>query len=475
MHSFTVKFISLFASALLLSNTALANTAPSLFTNVPQVTQQKLTPEYWLTQKNQASSTKNTSVDDLMLSREQINRYNQKQYDSQRYLKNPLTYSEQIQGSKIKAMINRISKPASAPRYYQNKQQLSAKDYQHYIDKMALTDIGKQQTIAFGLVTKRASLRTFPTTDRVFKKDINTDLDRFQETAVFPGEAVAVLHYSKDKKWAFVQNYHYRAWLETSAIAIGSKAQVDEYISQKSRLIVTGAKVFTNYNPSHQQVSELQLDMGVSLPLLSHEEFAQYQLSGQNPYASHVVILPSRLPTGKLAIVPALIAKSADVNLGYLPFSHSNVIKQSFKFLGERYGWGHDFNGRDCSGFIGEIFKTFGLHMPRNTSQQGYGEIGINTRFTKQDSIEVKQNALAQLEVGDLIYLSGHVAMVIGYDEAKQPFIIHDVYGLQYQTDNVAKESATQVKGVLNGVSVTPILPFTHYISTMYNIQRLGK
>ena len=39
-------------------------------------------------------------------------------------------------------------------------------------------------------------------------------------------------------------------------------------------------------------------------------------------------------------------------------------------FLGERYGWGHRYNGRDCSGFVSEVYQSMGVQLPRNTSDQ---------------------------------------------------------------------------------------------------------
>ena len=128
--------------------------------------------------------------------------------------------------------------------------------------------------------------------------------------------------------------------------------------------------------------SEVQLDMGVRLPFVDNEQ-VPYLLNGQNTYASHVVQLPTRDEQGQLVIKPAMISKTADVNLGYLDYNEQNLIKQGFKFLGERYGWGQDYNGRDCTGFVGEIYKSFGLLMPRNSGQQGSSEYGQNNRFDK--------------------------------------------------------------------------------------------
>jgi hypothetical protein len=81
----------------------------------------------------------------------------------------------------------------------------------------------------YGLVVKRAALRTFPTRERVFSSVGDTDIDRFQESALFPGDKVAVVHRSADGRWLFVHSERYSAWIEADAIASGDKATVLGY------------------------------------------------------------------------------------------------------------------------------------------------------------------------------------------------------------------------------------------------------
>src|SRR3546814_16455484 len=70
---------------------------------------------------------------------------------------------------------------------------------------------------------------------------------------------------------------------------------------------------------------------------------------------------------GSLRIVPALLPRTADVSADYLPLTHANLIRQAFKFLGERYGWGHSYGTRDCSGFVSEVYRSFGLQDRKST------------------------------------------------------------------------------------------------------------
>ena len=89
---------------------------------------------------------------------------------------------------------------------------------------LGLDAIPAEVAPAYGLVVKRAALRTFPTRERVFSSVDDTDIDRFQESALFPGDKVAVVHRSADGRWLFVHSERYSAWIEAEAIASGDKA-----------------------------------------------------------------------------------------------------------------------------------------------------------------------------------------------------------------------------------------------------------
>ena len=318
---------------------------------------------------------------------------------------------------------------------------------------------------------KRSALRSFPTMDSVFKKPNEINLDRFQETALFPTEIVAIMHESSDTKWLFVSNYNYSAWVKKEYIAIANKENIFNFFEQKDFLTITGDKVLTNFNPYDKTVSQIQLDMGVKLPLVARENIPS-TIGGQNTYSSYVVYLPTRNKSGELETKMALIPRNKDVRVGSLPFTEKNIINQSFKFLGERYGWGHSFNARDCTGFVGDIYKSFGILMPRNTGQQAKSEQGKNVRFSQSASNDEKLKEIRKLNPGDLIYIPGHVMMFLGLRN-NAPYIIHDVSGFSYYN-----EDGNFVKSKLNGVSVTPLLPLQlnaekSYLDDVYSLKKL--
>ncbi|WP_414648877.1 SH3 domain-containing protein [Dokdonella sp.] len=317
------------------------------------------------------------------------------------------------------------------------------------LDRDAVPEL---QAPRHGLIVHRAAMRSMPTALRVFSEAGNTDIDRFQESALFPGTPVLIVHRSRDKEWLFVVSARYAAWVEATAIAEGSAAEIASYAAHAAYRIVTGATVQTVFSREQPALSKLQLDMGVRLPLL--EDWPPDKLvNGQHPYTSHVIELPLRKADGHLELVPALLQKNADTGSDYLPLTEANIIKQAFKFLGERYGWGHAYDARDCSGFVSEVYRSMGVLMPRNTRDQSVSPALRKRLFSKADDRATRLAAARAMLPGDLIYIPGHVMMVIGHMDGA-PYVIHDTTGLSY---HLADGSLRRI--TLNEVSVSPLLP----------------
>ncbi|MEO1245444.1 MAG: SH3 domain-containing protein [Pseudomonadota bacterium] len=447
------------------SGTAPAGPAQALDTDVPGIEERHLTAGFWLVRTRDA--------DRVLMSEAEIAAFNSRSFDVVDNMLRLESYPQRLNRDELTKLVRQISKPSDYDRWYADGRKLDAVDWARYDATLNLDAIEASNDVRFGLVVERASMRSYPTDDPIFNTETPTDIDRFQENGLFPADAVAVLHTSRDGEWLLVQSFNYLAWVRRENIALGSLASVLDYQSQLADepLVVTGDKVFTNYNPHVPAVSELQLDMGVRLPRIPRSESGN-DVHGQNPYTSHVVRLPVREADGSLSFEAALIARGQDVRLGYLPYTRANVIRQSFKFLGERYGWGHSYNARDCTGFVSEVYKTFGILLPRNSGDQRDSVIGGNRRFDETVAHGERVAALDTLDVGNLIYIPGHVMLHLGEVDG-EPYVIHDVNGLNY-----ALADGSLYSGVLSTVAVTPLMPLRsskgqHYVDLMMSIKQI--
>ena len=305
----------------------------------------------------------------------------------------------------------------------------------------------------------------------VFSSAGDSDIDRFQESALFPGDPVAIVHESRDGEWVFIVSQRYAAWIEKQHVAEGEREAIHAWGRRAPFLVVTGATARTAYTPENPAVSDVQLEMGVRVPVLADWP-AMDEVNGQLPAAAHVIELPVRGEDGRLSFAPALLPRSNDVASDYLPLTEANLIRQSFKFLGERYGWGHSYNARDCSGFVSEVYRSFGVLLPRNTSHQAVSPALNRLPLTADDSHDRRRKLLREARVGDLVYIPGHVMMMLGHVDGA-PYAIHDTSGMTWRRDDGELRRLH-----LNGVVVTPILPMlsnadTPTIDRITSIQRI--
>ena len=378
----------------------------------------------------------------------------------------PTLTREQVDGW-IKAMSERPTRPL----FDADGKPLSSARIDALVANLALPAIPERPPTRYGLVVHRADLRTFPSALRAYSRPDDHDIDRFQESAMFPGTPVVIAHQSADGDWWFVVSPRYAAWVDKRHIAEGSAEQVFGYVDRKPYRIVTGAAATTVHTPEQPALSELRLDMGTRAPLLADWPPGK-PVNGEHAYASHVIELPLRGEDGSLSLVPALLQNNTDTQGDYLPLTRANILRQAFKFLGERYGWGHSYDARDCSGFVSDVYSSMGLRMPRNTRDQSVSPGLEHRSFGDADDRETRLAAARALQVGDLVYIPGHVMMTIGSIDGV-PYVIHDTTGLSYRG-----RDGSRIHVDLNEVSVSPLTPLLFndtqtYVDRMTSIVRI--
>ncbi|MGY0504465.1 C40 family peptidase [Luteimonas sp. e5] len=432
---------------------------------IPHVSRAQLTPEYW--------ARRSQAPDSALLDAEAIAAQNARLYAEDPSMHDLRAVPARLPGSDVRKRIESLSKAPSRTLYDIDGKPIPAARIEAWVRDANIAAIPTEVSVRHALVTRRADLRTFPTATRVFSRVGDTDIDRFQESAVFPGTPVLPLHHSRDGEWVFVISPRYAAWMRSDHLAEGVAADVFGYAERRPWLIVTGARAETVYAPEQPQLSRLSLDMGTRVPLLTDWP-ANRAVNGQLPAGAWVIELPVRDADGRLRLSPALLPRSSDVSTHYLPLTTRTLLTQGFKFLGERYGWGHSYDARDCSGFVSEVYAGFGVQMPRNTSDQGkspaFNTLEVPESMSREERIELMKT----LQAGDLIYIPGHVMMVLGHEDGLT-YVIHDTPGVRYRD-----EHGNSTRYPLNAVSVTPLEPLQlgedgYYIDSIYSVQRMRR
>lgn len=457
--SLRAAFHALLMAAALLGTPSAASASIAA---IPGLDRAMLSPAFWIARQ--------PAADAVVLDAAQIEALNGRMRREDASIHAPLELPDHLDWQTVRSWIEAVSKRPTQPRFT-TEGRIDDAAFGVWTDALALDGIPAQVALRFGLVVRRADLRAFPTATRVFSEPGDTDIDRFQEDALFPGAPVAIVHVSRDGEWLFVESERYRAWIRASLVAIGSRAAVADFAARAARgPIITGATARTVFTPEAPEVSDVQLEMGVRLPRADVD--GATALHGQMPAFGRVIELPVREHDGALSFSPALVPAAADVADDALPYTRATLIRQAFKFLGERYGWGHGYNARDCSGFVSEIYRSVGILLPRNTGAQATSPALDRIDVAPDMSRDQRMQLLREADVGDLVFIPGHVMMVIGHVDG-EPWVIHDTAGMSVRTAGGAAAPLP-----LNGVVVSPVTPMlagdrASVVDRMTAIQRI--
>lgn len=96
----------------------------------------------------------------------------------------------------------------------------------------------------------------------------------------------------------------------------------------------------------------------------------------------------------------------------FIPYTVNNVIRAAFEQLGAPYGWGGINNGTDCSGFVRETYRRFGLRLPRDCSAQA--KIPVKKYDLSAMSDKEKKACLDSISAGAILQFPGHEMIYLG-------------------------------------------------------------
>jgi hypothetical protein len=283
--------------------------------------------------------------------------------------------------------------------------------------------IQESSRMHFALIVQRTDIRVFPIDEPSMSAPNQYEFDRFQHSSISPGSPVGIYHVSQDKKWAYVQTQFIRGWVHRHDLAIAKeKAEIVDYEEAKDRLVVTGNVVTVFGDPLLRQPA-FNAQMGDSFPLLSGPG------GSKAPQPFSVIHIPSRENGGPLTLRKGYLRSGEDVHQGFLPYTQENVARQAFRMVLHPYGWGDRGGGRDCSRFIMDLFRTFGILMPRNSKEQAM--VGMDLGSVEGKPIQEKQKFLDRsIPLATTLRLPGHIMLYLGKDRGKH-YVIHSIWGIQ--------------------------------------------
>ncbi len=322
---------------------------------------------------------------------------------------------------------------------------------------------------SFAIMMERASMRALPTTISLVNPDRHPYFDRLQLSAIYPHEPLRLLGESADGAYVLALSDFYAGWVPADAVTQVTRQELQQF-SQRSRfLTVQDNAVMASRVSDTGHTESVLLPMGTSIPLLEPFEMAGFvgTLSGGDYHG---------LTFDYQGMAALVLPRQSGVVPGYLPMTEKNLSEQMNKLLGEAYDWGGATTGRDCSALVRDIYSTFGLWIPRDSLQQmNFGrelDLRQHIAFSRELSEEEKMSRIAELPVGSLLFMPGHVMMVYAKHDGCVE-VIHD-YVAYYEQNEHGLE---KVEAMHVGVSDLQILDEqgNTYLSAIYGAFALEK
>ena len=322
-------------------------------------------------------------------------------------------FEETIDGDLLRLFLNdnAAAVPSSPSNYYLNGSPTTKSYWDNLVALSNIDGVPDEIEVRYGFTVLRTTLRMYPTEDRVFSSPDDRFFDSILYSECMPYMPVYVLHESTDGEYLYVVFDSFAAWVQKDAVALCSSKE--DWLARQNPgqwLVVTAREIRLGDDPYVEATKDLVLPMGTRMELVPASD-APYEISQRTTYCDYVVKVPTRGSDGYIKDEYVLIPVSDDVSAGFLPLTSANIIRQAFKLLGDRYGWGGDLRANDCTGITREIYRCFGVLLPRvgQSNSKGIYKVDLSGM-----SDEEKLAVIEDLAPGSLISFPGHMMIYLG-------------------------------------------------------------
>ena len=277
-----------------------------------------------------------------------------------------------------------------------------------------------------GIVIQVSSIRNFPSKKPLFK---NFELagegypfDYNQNSITTSNEPILISHYSKTKEWAYIVTSYTSGWVPSHNIALVSPDIINRWAKSRQATLLEDDLPLYDLNKEFITNSRI----GMMLPIMKVENDMYQAILATSKTGGYVTFTIVRIPKN------ASIAES-------LPINSQSIAIMAKSFIGKPYGWGGLYDNRDCSSTMRDIFKPFGVWLPRNSEAQA--KVG---RVMSVDHLKVKEKERAIIENAipfqTLLYKPGHIMLYLGHQNGKV-MIMHNMWGVTTKAAGLEKRS----------------------------------
>lgn len=404
------RIFTAFAVLALSASTALNSYAAVMY--LPDVTKEMSEPSYW------------TDRTEVLMTYDEIERVNALTISEKSTCMYDLkNQPDTVDGVSLNSALMKSAEADTAYylgwTYIDKSTPASKEDFDEFILNTQNPNAVENQKTLYGIAVKRTELRAFASDKPIYDDPNDKDFDYQYLSGIRVNEPVVITSVSADGKYYLAKNVCCSGWVPTDDVALC--ADKDEWLSAwdiapEKALVVYGDRVYTQSSNMGTDTADLMLTMGTVLEqaVLTDKNAL---IDNRAVYQNYAVWIPVRNSDGTYSKKVTLISEHSKVSDGYLPLTEENISKTAFSALGNVYGWGGSLNSDDCSGYIRNVYKCFGLELARNTTWQ------LSMPMAKLDMQNMcREERLGVLDAapfGTVLYFNGHEMLYLGERDGK--------------------------------------------------------
>jgi len=297
------------------------------------------------------------------------------------------------------------------PIYKDKGSVIKASTYSKWISNAHYENINNKKYKA--ITIRRTNVKALPTSASFYRDPRKTGegfpFDYNQNSALHINVPLLISHFSRDKRWAFVQASYSFGWVKTSDLALVSNDFIKKFKNHHYAMVIKdNLRLFDD----KKDVSLVKL--GALFPISKDKKY---------------YLVASRDKKGRAHIEKVIVTKPNIIAKKPLPFTPKNVAMLAKEFYGEPYGWGGSYQCRDCSATTRDFLGPFGIFLRRNSSKQAKDGTDINIKGLSKT--EKKKKIIKYADpFRSLLYVPGHIVLYLGQYKG-EPVIMHTYWGIR--------------------------------------------
>ena len=159
------------------------------------------------------------------------------------------------------------------------------------------------------------------------------------------------------------------------------------------------------------------------------------------------------------------------------PFTRQTFLTEAFSLLGSPYGWGGKEGGYDCSRFLLELFRRFGIGLPRHSARQAQaGTFSVDVSEVRDlNEKRLLLEAAARHGIA-LMHFPGHIMLYLGTTEDGVPMAMHAFSEYLTPCEGTELETVNRVDRVaISDLSLGEGSSRTDFLSRITQITVIGR